>query len=607
MRAGQELGIAGLASEAEKQLDKLWKKTPASLTDAYLAVAKAQGISPQNFAKRLLASIRQLEKFNKVPTEAEALAQNMVAHSLDPKTGQGRYEVVQHHLRGFSSALYGLSSAFPGLIPQEALEDVGQELNANRRVGAYYRHWQTYVLNKDERESSLQKTLNQNRLFRAIAKAGVFGLTVDDADPDFIPESETNELITKWGESALSARRRARLIASGNLDKAHRSAEFKALGDDVRNLTKIGKKLGGQVEFASKQIKYQTDVLRGGNGVGGLTSLVGGALLGKAIKDLFHSAGDMLESYWGESVTRNVYASRKALLGRETKGLSIAGGLIGGLLGAVMGGAFGAQLGYAAGSEVMSWGGKYREIKFQSDMKSSDQMMNRVRNKSLYGGGYNSYFAQAISDMGIANGEAAMGGLADKAMSLRGRMMLGQVGEQEMLYYTMMPNFFSALMEGKTGPELMRIYQQDLAGIADPSLRYLVGQAIGNTEAFAMANSPHFGSFYGKAASVAGYYEGSVGRFENGYVGPRVDVAAGNITKGYEEIAASARRGDSLIYKGGYATPVYQAALDQAERLNIGKNPLTVIVNVDGVEAGRDEKSADEIYQQSLSSFYVGG
>ena len=134
LRAGRPLGIAGTADAAEKALDELWKNRSASLTDAYLAVAKAQGVNPQAFAKRLLSGIRALEKYNTLPTEAEALAQDMIAHKLDPKTGQGRYGVIQHNLRGFSGVLYALNSMFPSLIPRSALEDVEQEKNANLRI-----------------------------------------------------------------------------------------------------------------------------------------------------------------------------------------------------------------------------------------------------------------------------------------------------------------------------------------------------------------------------------------------------------------------------------------------------------------------------------------
>lgn len=617
LRAGKPLGIAGVADSAERALDELWRKRSASLTDAYLAVAKAQGVNPQAVAKRLLGGVRALEKFNTLPTEAEALAQDMIAHRLNPKTGQGRYGVIQHNLNTFAGTLYGLSAAFPGLIPREALEDVEQERNANRRVGAYFRHWQTHVLNKDEQESSLQKTLNQNRLFRAIAKTGAFDLYVGEADKNFIPESETNEQITNWGESALSIRRRINKLSAGGLSKGQQSAELKALNNDVKNLIKVGKKLGGQVDYASKQIKYSTDVFTGDLRGGGGVSRAAWALIGgKMVKDIFGAAGGMLESYWGESISRNVYSSRQAYLSRVTQGGKIAGSVAGGVIGALIGSVIpgvgtmvGANVGGAAGGEIGTWFGKYGETKYKADLKSSSDMMGRIRNKALFGAGYNTYFAQALTEQGIANGESAMGGLADKAMSLRARTMLGQVGEQEMLYYSMMPNYYAALMSGVTGPELMRIYQQDLAGITDPSMRYLVGQAIGNTEAFAAVNNPYFGSFYSRAAGVTAGAERRVGGLESGYAFTRGDSALITIGKNAEEIVASAMRGDETIYNakyGKYGSRTWQKAQDQMELLK-GTTIVNVIQLPDGTEIQRDEKTVDEIYTTGLQSFYVGG
>lgn len=620
LRAGKPLGIAGTADSAERALDALWKKKSASLTDAYLAVAKAQGVNPQAFAKRLLSGIRALEKYNTLPTEAEALAQDMIAHKLDPKTGQGRYGVIQHNLRGFSGVLYALNSMFPSLIPRSALEDVEQEKNANLRIGAYYRHWQTYNLNKAERSSGVQKTLSylygSDRKFTRVANELGLDTNVEGGlDSSFIPEDETIANISDWTSSVRNTMASRLLLSSGNLSKAESRAEIKHLNSEVSNLVRIGKKLGGQLEYNSKQIKRQNDIfveeLRGaGTGGYSISNGIWAALGGKVAKDIFGSIGGMLESSWGESITRNVYSSRQAYLGRVTTGSKLAGNVIGGLIGAALTpflGPLAMGAGYVVGGEVGSWFGKYGETKYKSDLVSTNSMMTRARNKALYGASYNTYFAQAMTDQGIANGESAMGGLADKAMSMRARMMLGQVGEQEMLYMSMMPNFYAALMEGKTGPELMRIYQQDLAGIGDPSLRYLVGQAVGNTEAFAAANSPYFSSFYSKAVNAANLGEGRVAGLEAGYVYTRGDVAAKNIDMNAYEIMASARRGDETIFNskyGTYGSRTWQAAQDQMQRFAPN---LTVVVNVDGEEIKREEKSADEVYQQSLSSFYVGG
>jgi len=616
LRAGDALGVVGLGAALQSQLNNLWEKTPSRTANAYLSVAKAQGKNPKAYAENLVRAIQRLERFDDIPTKTEDLAKAMVGHKLDPKTGLGRYGVVQHELRNFAGLLYALNAMYPGLVPRSALEDAEQQLNFNRRVGQDYRHWRTYVLNDEERKSSLQKTLNQNRLFRALANTGLLGLAVEDPDDSFIPKAETNDQITAWASQVLNIKRKVARLGSGELSRAEQRVELKELTSSLTNLTRIGKKLGGQVEYASKQIKHNTEVfaeeLRGNRGDSAgraAFALVGG----KLAKDIFAAAGGMLESYWGESITRNAYASRQAYLSRFTEGGRVAGGVAGGVLGAILGSfipgvgpVVGASVGGTVLGELGSWYGKYGETMFKSDVVSSDSMMNRIKNKAMFGNEYSTYFAKAITDSGIANGEAAMGGLADKAMSLRARMMLGQVGEQEMLYLSMMPNYYAALMAGVTGPELMRIYQQDLAAIGDPSMKYLVGQAIGNTEAFATANSPYFSSLYGRSVNRAYASEAAVGTLAGGYVAGRLTGMEQTMDKDVAAIFESARRGNELIYQGGQTSEAYQAFQDMMNKFTNKPNNITVVVNI-GEDEIKRASTSDAVYMDDLQLYTVGG
>lgn len=612
-RKGVPFGIRGITDSTERELEELWKKTPARITNAYIDIAKAQGKDPKAYTKRLFGSLRALETFNSLPAKTHTLARDIINHAFDPQTLSGKYGATQADILQYVGLVNRVGYAFPGLIPEAAREEAYGLKNINLKHGNKARQLDRWLFNTEYNQNATTQIrdylLSTDKRFRAINRSYNLGLkssgipfSDDNLDPIILNKYNT---MLDLMESIEESKTR---IKSGGLSKAEKNVEIKGLRSDLTKLATVGKSLGKVEEKATKEIKKINDVFIEKNKGTGLTGAVWGAIGGKIAKDLFHNAGGMLESYWGESVTRNAYASRQAYLSRVTTGAKIGGYAIGAILGGLIGGAPGAMVGGSIGSELASWGGRYKEIKFQSDMKSSSDMMGRIRNKALWGSSYNTYFAKSLTDMGIANGESAMGGLADKSMSMRARMMLGQVGEQEMLYMSMMPNYYAALMGGVTGPELLRIYQQDLANIGDPSMKYLVGQAIGNTEAFTAANSPYFGSFYNRFSGVSGHYEKAVGALEGGFVSGRLTATRETLDRDIAEIFSSARRADNLIYQGRYASETYQAAQDQMERLTgrRGDN-FTIVVNIDGEEIKRDSKTADEVYVNDLQLYTVGG
>ena len=336
-----------------------------------------------------------------------------------------------------------------------------------------------------------------------------------------------------------------------------------------------------------------------------------------------------LESRWGESVTRNVYDSRRA----ETERFKEAGKAAGGVIGAVVGGAIGsiipivgttvgAAVGASIGNKLGELSGTYRKTMLESDIKSANQMSQRLMTKSLYGQAYNTFFAQQLTDAGITNGESAMGSLASRAMGMRGRMMLGQVGEEEMLYMSMMPNYYQALMNGVTGPELARIYSSDLNNIGDSSLRYVVGSSIGGQDAYTMANNPYFNRNYSSFVSAASQTERVASRYEYGYAMTRADVARRNLGKITKELTNTAMRGDKDIYSSRYGTignPEVYRAMEYADSWFHPKNGVgpglygstyVTVVNIDGEEVARainKGNNTNEANVGELQSFYVGG
>lgn len=336
-----------------------------------------------------------------------------------------------------------------------------------------------------------------------------------------------------------------------------------------------------------------------------------------------------LESRWGESVTRNVYDSRRA----ETERFKEAGKAAGGVIGAVVGGAIGsiipivgttvgAAVGASIGNKLGELSGTYRKTMLESDIKSANQMSQRLMTKSLYGQAYNTFFAQQLTDAGITNGEAAMGSLASRAMSFRGRMMLGQVGEEEMLYMSMMPNYFMAKMNGATDPEIARAYAKDLNNIGDSSLRYVVGTAVGGQDAYMMANNPYFSRNYSSFLSAASQTERVASRYEYGYAMTRADVARRNLGKITKELTSTALRGDKDIYSSRYDTignPEVYRAMEYADSWFHPKNGIgpglkdstfVTVVNIDGEEVARAINKGSDINESNsneMQSFYVGG
>lgn len=608
---GKRVSLSGLATSKERELDALWEKTPARIANAYLAIAKAQGKNPARYAKALLNSVKSLESFAPLPTRTQMLAQNIMSHVFDPQTVSGKYGALQADINKYIGLVNRTNYLFPGLVPEEGREEAYGLRNINLKHGNKARQLDRWLFNKEYQQTSTDQVrdylLATSGRFQSINRRYGLGLEStglpfsDDLDPIILDKYNTMlDLVD-------SIENRKKSITSGSLNRAEKNVELKGLRSDITSLARIGKSLGKIEEKATKEIKKTNDIfIEKNRGTGGTEKGIWTAISAKAAKDLFHAGAEMLESYWGESITRNAYASRQAYLSRWTKGGKVAGSIIGGILGGLIGGPVGAGIGYSTLGEVGQLFGKYSETKYQADIKSSSDMMARLRNKALWGNEYNTYFAKALTDVGIANGESAMGGLADRSMSMRARMMLGQVGEQEMLYMSMMPNYYAALMAGVTGPSLLNIYKRDLDAIGDPSMKYLVGQSIGNTEAFAAANSPYFNSVYSSTAGVTGAYEGALSRVQGGFVAGRMTAAMETLTRDFSEIFASVRRGEPTIYQGPGKNKLYQEALDQYKFLT-GEKSLTVIVNVDGEEIKRSVVGQDQLYANDLQLYTVGG
>jgi hypothetical protein len=558
---------------------------------------------------KLYQAMEMLSPYATVYPDITALAKSIDGGKIDPKVGLGRYGYLQHENNRVVSLIYKLKKWFPDIFTQETAETAESFRDRNRINGIKSREEVRFVQKRSYRDKATQRALNYLWYRGDLRELNdIYGLgispTTKRTPPVKLMEQKPLEENQTWVAAGMYANALRRSLAAGGMTPTQEKTTRKEIDRQMGIFIKGFQKAYPDLHEAALGLKAIREGLKEKKSVFGVNNAVWTVLGGKVAKDVFGGASDMLQSYWGESITRNAYASRQAYLSRWTTGGKIVGNVLGGVLGAFLTpflgpGAMG--VGYVAGGELGKLGGTYNETKYKADIKSSTDMMARIRNKALWGSEYNTYFAKALTDIGIANGESAMGGLADRSMSFRARMMLGQVGEQEMLYMSMMPNYYAALMGGMTGPELLNIYKRDLDAIGDPSMRYLVGQAIGNTEAFAAANNPYFGTMYPSLVNQTSAAESSLTRVQPGFVSGRWGAALETLERDVSEIFASVRRGDSTIYRGEGVSRTYQMAQDQAKMMNFRVN-----VFVNGEEIQRNTNN-DQVFLNDLQLYTVGG
>ena len=563
----------------------------------------------------LRKAMGRLAPYSGVYPGITALAKEIESGQIDSKKALGRYGYFGHDANALTGLLYRLKKVFPDVFTQDVLETSESFRDRNRISGIEARAEVRFDQKTAYRSKATQRALNYLWYKGALGSLndiydlGIAPTTTRTPPRNLIESTAINEN-EPWISAGMRADELRRSLERGGLSSSDKKAQQREYSVQMNKFIKGFEKAYPDLHETALSLKALRQHVLGG-GFLGVSGAVWGALGAEVAKDIFGAAGGMLESYWGESIPRNAYASRQAYLSRVTAAGKVGGSVLGGVLGALIGAPLGLSavtggIGYGAGGEIGQLFGKYSETKYKADIKSSSDMMARLRNKALWGNEYNTYFAKALTDVGIANGESAMGGLADRSMSMRARMMLGQVGEQEMLYMSMMPNYYAALMAGVTGPSLLNIYKRDLDAIGDPSMKYLVGQSIGNTEAFAAANSPYFSTMYPSLSGKTATAESALTRVQSGFVSGRWDAALKTLERDVSEIFASVRRGDPTIYQGSGKNKLYQEALDQYKFLT-GEKSLTVIVNVDGEEIKRSVVSQDQLYANDLQLYTVGG
>ena len=622
------------------------KATKAQLA-AYEARMRSIGhvIGQRNQFYQLANFMEHLSKYDNLYEDIVGLRKSVVGGTIESEKALGRYNVKQRFSNNLLSLLYRYRGVYPGVIDEDSLEIGEKHRDRNRKTGAQSRSELRYTQDKDywrkayDRARDYMLLDSNDTMLNQLNEIYDMGMTPSVKKKPGTVNQKAKDLLSVWAERGISAQRHKEALDSGNLSKADKAYHLEWYKKDMAAFIKLQQKLFPEEKAIAENLKKLNAANLAnwkGDGVAGF--LKGAGILGMGTKVL-QDGVQMLESYWGERVTRSTYASKQAYYKRWETGGQAAGLLGGAGLGFAIGGPVGAAVGAAVGAILGPIYGKFKETEVKSNMASTSEMINRVRNRAMFGAGYNSWFASGMDNIGV--GQGGMAELASNAMSLRAKMMLGQVGEYDMLYYSMMPNYYAALMAGVTGPELAKIYQQDLMAIGDPSMRYVVGQAIGGQNAYAMVNNPYFGSQYAALKYTSGRYEGMTNQLEFGYMRSKADVASKDIGKGYSEIVRTAMKKDKDFYNDpntfiegqngnwfrrqlwNLATasslfglparllspdgrdPV-ERALDKDDLKKAGGNWTFIIQLPDGTELGRAAATADELYMNGWQQ-YVGG
>lgn len=640
LTGGYFSGVSSAYSNYKSSITKLTENLPVGFN---LKTAVESGVD-KKLAKRTLdvlqdlkeleAVSRNISKYDGVPFQANKIAEATKSGDISAFKALGKYGVTQKRLGRLVNSLMWARAIRPDIVPEEVVEAAETNRQTFLQIGNENRAQTRYVQKQQIWESAVERAMRFgiNEVGQGTAQPVLdyFGLDykADNRLKHIDPRAYKG--VENWTDILAEIKSKEEALTGGRLSEKDRKNTIKELTNLTKKLVAQGNKLGTNISENSKRIAANTKALVGeyepavSSGMGKVWAGIGGNAL-RAGAD--YLAFD-LQSRWGESVTRNVYDSRRAEEARFQKAGKSAGQVIGSIIGGALGAAGGpvvaagaAALGGTIGGSIGGLYGEYRKTMLESDIKSAGQMAQRLRAKAIYGRDYNTFFAQAITDSGIANGESAMGSLADKAMGMRGRMMLGQVGEQEMLYMSMMPNYYAALMSGVTGPELARIYSEDLRNISDPSLRYVVGNAIGGSEAYAMGNNRYFARNYGKFASAAYSAEGRASGLEYGYAMTQSDVAAQNINKITTELVKSAMRGDVSVFNRRHQSLGNSDYYNAIEYANSWFNPsnavgkgmtgstFVTVIQLDGEEIKRAVNTIDDMEQTAneLQTFYVGG
>lgn len=225
-----------------------------------------------------------------------------------------------------------------------------------------------------------------------------------------------------------------------------------------------------------------------------------------AATEFVKTVATVMPTYWQEHVSRSYWGSKEAGVERTKAVGKGIGATLGAGIGAALGSAFGPLgtwiglgVGENIGGTVGGLYGTYKEKELEAVRKSIGQVNERYRSFGIYRGQASVGYASAVEDTGMASA-GDVTNMVHNSATLGARMMFGQVSENEMLMYSLMPGYFAAAMNGATDAELAEAYKADLEKLP-PMFRTWVAESIGGGSLGMMAyvNSPMYDTVQGHA------------------------------------------------------------------------------------------------------------
>lgn len=301
-------------------------------------------------------------------------------------------------------------------------------------------------------------------------------------------------------------------------------------------------------------------------------------------------------------------AAAGSLLAPITGGASVVvGGIIGGVAGLV-------------NKFLKQTENEKERQELEQQIKTATEINKREGLRSLFGGSYSPSYARAFEELGLGGSEAQVQAMSENALTFRGRQAFGQVGLHEYTMMAQVPNYFAAVNNGVTDPQVLHsLLQHDLDNLGDHQMAaYIASQLPGiGLGTYATTNSPYYGQTFNRLHSrilrgedrrVAGISAGYLNKNARNVILTQAEMAA--------EMEMDAYQAPESMYAGFKPT---REQYEQAERdksvikqsvmrgdTAYGGNNYVINVVVDG-EVVKTENIQERDFVMGGMSYAVGG
>lgn len=167
-------------------------------------------------------------------------------------------------------------------------------------------------------------------------------------------------------------------------------------------------------------------------------------------------------------------------------------------IGTIIGGAIGGIAGLI--NKTIKETENVRETEeLKQQFKTLGEVQKREAARSLFGGAYSVGYAKTFEEMGLGGSESQVMAMSSNALTFRGRQAFGQVGLHEYTMMAQVPNYFAAVNNGVTDPQVLHsLLKADLNNLGDPQMAaYIASQLPGiGLDTYASLNSRYYGQTF---------------------------------------------------------------------------------------------------------------